>query len=73
MDIQFEKIQLMKLLLETEDVSIIESIKQVFQKSKKDWWEELSEKQQEAIEKGFEEIDRGESYSFEEVMNILKG
>ena len=66
MDIQFEKIQLMKLLLETEDVSIIESIKQVFQRSKKDWWDELSEEQQQVLNASMEEYENGEYTSFDE-------
>ena len=42
MNIQAEKIQLAKMLLDTENPKIIESIKKIFKKEKKmDFWDEL--------------------------------
>jgi uncharacterized ubiquitin-like protein YukD len=43
MDIQLEKQKLIKMLAETEDVSIINAIKHVFKIQKKDFWEELTQ------------------------------
>lgn len=72
MDIQFEKIELMKLLLETENPSIINGIKKVFQREKKDWWDELSDEQKADIEEGERQIQNGEFVTFNEMMTILK-
>lgn len=72
MDIQLEKKELMKLLAETENPSILSEIKKVFQREKKDWWDELSDEQKEAIEEGERQIENGEFVTFEEMMAHLK-
>lgn len=68
MDIQLEKIELMKKLLETNDESVIESIKNIFSTSKKDWWEELTEEQKFEIEEGEKQIEQGEFVLYEDIM-----
>ena len=72
MDIQLEKIELMKLLAETENPSIIKDIKKIFQREKKDWWEEVSDEQKADIEEGERQIENGEFVTFDEMMAILK-
>ena len=72
MDIQLEKQALIKLLKETENPSVIKAIKKVFQNEKKDFWNDLSDAQKEAINEGEKQIERGEYLSFEEVMHILR-
>ncbi len=48
MDIQAEKLDLMKLILETDNPKILESAKKLFKKEKKiDFWTTLSSKQKE--------------------------
>ena len=69
MDIQFEKTQLMKKLEETNDISIIEAIKNVFKSEKKDFWEELTQEQKDEIEESDREIDRGEYFLYEDIMS----
>ncbi|WP_281227712.1 hypothetical protein [Flavobacterium aquiphilum] len=66
MDIQFEKAELMKKLEETNDVSIIEAIKNIFKSEKKDFWEELSEEQKETINESMLQFENGEFMSFED-------
>jgi predicted transcriptional regulator len=66
MDIQFEKSELMKKLEETNDLSIIEAIKKIFQSEKKDFWNELTQEQRDEIEEGNRQIERGEFVDFEE-------
>jgi hypothetical protein len=60
MDIQSEKLELIKLLLETNDKAIIESIKNIFKSEKKDVWKELSPEEQEEIDLGIQEANRGD-------------
>jgi len=61
MNIQAEKIQLAKMLLDTENPKIIESIKKIFKNEKKmDFWDELLPEQREEIEKASMEIKKGE-------------
>lgn len=57
---------------ETENPSIIKDIKKIFQREKKDWWDELSVEQKEAIEEGERQIENGEFVTFEEMMAHLK-
>ena len=60
MDIQSEKLELIKLLLETNDNAIIEAVKNIFKAHKKDVWKDLSPEQQEEIDLGILEANRGD-------------
>ena len=68
MDIQAEKIALTQLLLQTEDVTIIKKVKAIFKKEQKDWWDELTEEQKEAINEGLKDADEGRVVPFESFM-----
>lgn len=68
MNIELEKSELMKLLSETNDESIIASIKKIFTTQKKDFWDELSDEQKAEINKGIEDFDKGRIHSYAEVM-----
>ena len=68
MDIQLEKIELMKMLAETEDPVIIKSIRKIFKKEKKDWWNDLTDEQKEDIEEGERQIERVEFVLYEDMM-----
>lgn len=68
MDIQAEKIALMKLLLNTNNPKIIESIKQVFRKEKIDIWDELTTEQQSEIELGLHQINEGKVTDYDTIM-----
>lgn len=69
MDIQAEKIQLAKLLLETENLNIIKSIKTIFKQNKEfDFWDELSAEQKDEIEKASIEIENGEITNYDSFM-----
>ena len=67
MDIQLEKIELMKLLAETENPSIINDIKKVFQKEKKDFYYELSDEEKQGINEGLEDIKNGRVVSYDDM------
>ncbi|MFV8378840.1 hypothetical protein [Flavobacterium sp. LB3R33] len=60
MDIQSDKLELIKMLLETDDTIIIEAIKNIFKSQKKDVWKDLSPEQQEEIDLGILEANRGD-------------
>lgn len=71
MDIQLEKKELMKLLKETESPSVLIGIRKVFQKEKKDWYEELPDFAKQGIEAGLDDLRNGRVVSFEEVKKQL--
>ena len=68
MDIQLEKINLIKIIADTNDVSVIQSIKDFFKVEKKDWWDELTDEQKFEIEEGERQINRGEFVLYEDIM-----
>ena len=72
MDIQAEKISLAQLLLQTEDESIIIKVKAIFKKEQKDWWNDLSQDQNDEIKEADKEIDRGEFVTSEAFFDLLK-
>lgn len=66
MNIQAEKIELIKLLTETDSPKIIESIKKIFKKEQAvDFWDELSSEQQEEILQGTAEIEQDKVIDYE--------
>lgn len=60
MDLRSEKLELIKMLLETDDKIIIEAIKNIFKSEKKDVWKQLTPEQQEEIDLGIQEANRGD-------------
>jgi predicted Zn-ribbon and HTH transcriptional regulator len=69
MNIQAEKQQLAKLILETDNPNIIESIKEIFKTNKaKDFWDELSDAQKSEIENATLEIEHGETTDYDVFM-----
>ncbi|WP_426064529.1 hypothetical protein [Flavobacterium sp. DSP2-3-1] len=60
MDLQSEKLELIKMLLKTNDKVIIEAVKNIFKSEKKDVWKQLSPEQKEQIDLGIQEANRGD-------------
>ena len=69
MNIQAEKIELMKLILETDNPSILSSIKKIL---KKDFWDTLPQSQKDEILKSIEEIENGEIVDYEDFIKKHK-
>ncbi len=70
MNIQAEKIELAKLLLNTNNPKIIQSIKQIFKKEKTaDFWDELSSAQKNEIKTAKKQIKEGKSSDYESFMS----
>lgn len=69
MNIQTEKIELVKMLLNTNDPKIIQSIKQIFKNQRAaDFWDELTTEQQAEINQGISEIENGDVVDFDSFM-----
>lgn len=67
MNIQAEKLELVRKILDTDNPSILSSIKQIFTSSKEvDFWDSLPQSQKEEIFKGIEEVENGETVDYEE-------
>lgn len=67
MDIQTEKGEIIKMILETDSPGILESIKEIFKKEfKKDFWDSLPKHQKDDILLGIKEIEEGEIFDYED-------
>ena len=72
MNIEATKLELMHLLLQTQKESLLAKLKLVFEEEKSDWWNDLSEEEQEGIKIGLSQADKGEYISDKEAMNRFK-
>jgi hypothetical protein len=67
MNIQAEKLELVRLILDTDNPGILASVKRIFSRSKQvDFWDGLPHDQKDEILKGIEEVEKGETIDFEE-------
>ena len=67
MDIQSEKLELIKLLLETDDKSILEGLKNIFTANKKEVWNHLTPEQQEVINIEIQKENQADTVDFENI------
>ncbi len=66
MNIQAEKLEIMKMILDTENPGIIKAIKKLFNKEREtDFWETLTESQKQEITAGIKDADNGDVLDFE--------
>ena len=69
MNIQVQKINLAKMILETDNPSILESVKNIFVKAKQqDFWQTMPDEQKQEIEKGLAEIVSEDTVEYEKVI-----
>ena len=70
MNIHTEKLHLMKLILETENPEVLESIKNIFTKERKgDFWRSLTNEQKLEIESGIADVENGDIVDYESKMS----
>jgi hypothetical protein len=69
MNIQAEKLEIFKLILETDNPGILDSIRKLLKKEyTEDFWNTLTEDQKQEILEGIGEIERGEVVDYEDFM-----
>lgn len=59
MDLQAEKIELVKRLLDTDDESVIKEVKNVFESHEKDFWNDLPQYVKAGIERARKQAEQG--------------
>ncbi|MDR9375030.1 MAG: hypothetical protein RI842_06550 [Schleiferiaceae bacterium] len=66
MDVQAEKLHLIRWITQLTDESVIAKIK-ALREGKTDWWDEISTEEKAEIEEGLAQADRGELRDHDEV------
>ncbi|PJJ10548.1 hypothetical protein CLU83_3990 [Flavobacterium sp. 1] len=64
MDLNAEKLELIKKIAKTKDIDILKKIKAVFEDREKEVWKELTPEQQEEINIGIQNENRGDEIDF---------
>jgi hypothetical protein len=73
MNLQAEKLEIMKLILETENPGILKSIKGLLWKAEKsDFWETLPQDQKNEILAGIRDIENGDTVDYQEFMEKFR-
>ena len=68
MNIEATKLELMNLLLQTNNESVLTKLKVVFEEEAVDWWNDMSINEREEIKMGLKQADNGNFISNEMVM-----
>ncbi|MFI5136620.1 MAG: hypothetical protein ACHQIM_02255 [Sphingobacteriales bacterium] len=71
MDIKTEKLELIQAILNIEDVSVLKKVKKLIARQTHDWFDDLTEEQQQDVITGLEQADRGEGIPHEEAIKLL--
>jgi hypothetical protein len=67
MNIHAEKIEIMKMILDTDNPGILESVRKIFKISTTaDFWETLPQEQKEDILQGIKDIENGDIVDYED-------
>ncbi len=67
MNIQAEKLELVRLILDTDNPGILQSIKHIFSNAQKnDFWDSLPQYKKDDILNGLEEINKGDTVSYKD-------
>lgn len=64
MDLNSEKLELIKRILETNDIILLEKVKTIFEEKENEVWEELTPEQQEEINIAIQNENRGDVVDF---------
>jgi hypothetical protein len=73
MNLQAEKLEIVRMVIDTDNPHLLESVRKLFAKeSKSDFWDNLPNDQKEEILRGIEEIERGEVVDYEDFMRKFR-
>ena len=73
MDIQTLKLDLVSKIITIEKPALLIEINKILQKENKtDWWDQLPEEVQQSILEGMEDVQKGNVYTHENVMQEAK-
>ncbi len=68
MKLQEQKLELAKMVLNTDSEALLKQVKAVFDKAESDFWDELSDYQKKTVEEAIKQADKGEMVSHKVAM-----
>lgn len=72
MDIKATKLDLMQLLLQINEESVLKRVKSILEEESSDWWDELSDEEKEDIALGLQDVENGDMVDYEEVKKLFR-
>ncbi|MBG6111286.1 hypothetical protein H4V97_000392 [Flavobacterium sp. CG_23.5] len=71
MDIQSSKIELVKKILNIDNIDVIQKVTDFINKENADFWNELSLEEQSEIKKGIQDLDNGLRIEYSEFLKKI--
>ncbi|MEO8885692.1 MAG: hypothetical protein ABI367_06485 [Mucilaginibacter sp.] len=71
MNLQAEKLKLVQAVLNIDDLGLIKEVETLLKNREGDWFDDLSEEQQQSAIRGMAQADRGETISHKEAVARL--
>lgn len=68
MNVEATKLELMHLLLQTEEEDLLAKLKKVFEEEQSDWWNEMSKEERRELETGLSQAQDANHLDNETVM-----
>lgn len=72
MEILDEKLALIQWISTVDDSSVIEKIKKIREEETGDWWNSISDKEKDSIEKGIMDADKGNVVQHSEARKLYE-
>lgn len=71
MNLQAEKLEIVRMLLNTNDKALIREVKALFKSREADWWDEMDGQQKQVIQEGLDQADHGQTVPHEEAVKMF--
>ncbi len=68
MDIDAKKLEILQLVLNTEEHAKLDKVKAVLVEKAGDWWDQLNEEEQLEIHEGLQQVEEGKTTHHKKVM-----
>ncbi len=71
MDIQATKLALLKIILENDNSEFLQKLSDFIKREKSDFWDDLTEADQQEIKKGIKQLKQGKKVSFDSFLKKI--
>ena len=71
MNIPVEKLELIERIIKLQDTEILQQIKEILLEPQTDWWDQISEAEKKAIDKGLAQAEKEEGFPHEQAMQQI--